>query len=75
MLVEIMCFCYGIVIVGIYGKIIIIVMILMIYIEVGLDLIFVNGGLVKFVGKNAYLGVSCYLVVEVDESDVLFLYL
>lgn len=75
MLVEFMCFCYGIVIVGIYGKIIIIVMVFSIYVEVGLDLIFVNGGLVKVVGVYVCFGYSCYLIVEVDESDVLFLYL
>lgn len=75
MLVELMCFCYGIVIVGMYGKMIIIVMVFSIYVEVGFDLIFVNGGLVKAVGVYVCLGYGWYLIVEVDESDVLFLYL
>lgn len=75
MLGELMCYCYGIVVVGIYGKIIMISLIVLIFVEGGLDLIFVIGGLLNSVGINVCLGVSCYFVVEVDESDVFFLYL
>lgn len=75
MLVELMWFCYGIVVVGIYGKIIIISLILMIFVEVEYDFMFVIGGLFNSVGMNVCLGKSCYFIVEVDESDVLFFYL
>lgn len=75
MLVELMRFRYGIVIVGTYGKTIIIAMVFSIYVEAGFDLIFVNGGLVKAAGVYARLGYGRYLIVEVDESDVSFLYL
>lgn len=70
-----MCFRYGIVIVGIYGKIIIISLIFIIFVEVDYDFIFVIGGLLNSVGINVRLGKSCYFIVEVDESDVFFFYL
>lgn len=75
MLGELMCYCYGIVVVGIYGKIMIISFVMCMLVEENLDLIYVIGGLLNCIGVNVVLGVSCFIVVEVDELDVLFLYL
>lgn len=75
MLAEIMRFRHGIAIAGTHGKTTTTAMISMIYTQAGLDPTFVNGGLVKSAGTNAYLGASRYLIAEADESDASFLHL
>ena len=75
MLAEIMRFRHGIAVAGTHGKTTTTAMISMIYTEAKLDPTFVNGGLVKSAGKNAYLGASRYLIAEADESDASFLHL
>lgn len=75
MLAEIMRFRHGIAIAGTHGKTTTTAMISMIYAQAGLDPTFVNGGLVKSAGTNAYLGCSRYLIAEADESDASFLHL
>ncbi|WP_439241338.1 UDP-N-acetylmuramate--L-alanine ligase [Lonepinella sp. BR2474] len=75
MLAEIMRFRHGIAIAGTHGKTTTTAMVSMIYTQAGLDPTFVNGGLVKSAGTNAYLGASRYLIAEADESDASFLHL
>lgn len=75
MLAEIMRFRHGIAVAGTHGKTTTTAMISMIYAQAGLDPTFVNGGLVKSAGTNAYLGCSRYLIAEADESDASFLHL
>ncbi|QIW16764.1 UDP-N-acetylmuramate--L-alanine ligase [Pasteurellaceae bacterium RH1A] len=75
MLAEIMRFRHGIAVAGTHGKTTTTAMISMIYTQAKLDPTFVNGGLVKSAGKNAYLGASRYLIAEADESDASFLHL
>ena len=75
MLAELMRFRHGIAIAGTHGKTTTTAMISMIYTQAGLDPTFVNGGLVKSAGTNAYLGCSRYLIAEADESDASFLHL
>ncbi|ABR75279.1 UDP-N-acetylmuramate--L-alanine ligase [Actinobacillus succinogenes] len=75
MLAELMRFRHGIAIAGTHGKTTTTAMISMIYTQAGLDPTFVNGGLVKSAGTNAYLGASRYLIAEADESDASFLHL
>ncbi|ARU65410.1 UDP-N-acetylmuramate--L-alanine ligase [Histophilus somni] len=75
MLAEIMRFRHGIAIAGTHGKTTTTAMVAMIYAQAGLDPTFVNGGLVKSAGTNAYLGCSRYLIAEADESDASFLHL
>lgn len=60
---------------GTHGKTTTTAMVAMIYAQAGLDPTFVNGGLVKSAGTNAYLGCSRYLIAEADESDASFLHL
>lgn len=75
MLAELMRFRHGIAIAGTHGKTTTTAMISMIYTQAGLDPTFVNGGLVKSAGTNAYLGCSRYFIAEADESDASFLHL
>lgn len=75
MLAELMRFRHGIAIAGTHGKTTTTAMISMIYTQAGLDPTFVNGGLVKSAGTNAYLGASRYFIAEADESDASFLHL
>lgn len=75
MLAELMRFRHGIAIAGTHGKTTTTAMISMIYTQAELDPTFVNGGLVKSAGTNAYLGASRYLIAEADESDASFLHL
>ncbi len=75
MLAELMRFRHGIAIAGTHGKTTTKAMISMIYTQAGLDPTFVNGGLVKSAGTNAYLGCSRYFIAEADESDASFLHL
>lgn len=65
----------GIAISGTHGKTTTTAMIVSIYIESGLDPTFVNGGLIKSLGTNSYLGNSNYFIAEADESDSSFLLL
>ncbi|MDY3123492.1 MAG: UDP-N-acetylmuramate--L-alanine ligase [[Actinobacillus] rossii] len=75
MLAELMRFRHGIAIAGTHGKTTTTAMISMIYTQACLDPTFVNGGLVKSAGTNAYLGASRYFIAEADESDASFLHL
>lgn len=75
MLAEIMRFRHGIAVAGTHGKTTTTAMLATIYATAGLDPTFVNGGLVKSFGTNAYLGASRYLIAEADESDASFLHL
>lgn len=75
MLAEIMRFRHGIAVAGTHGKTTTTAMLATIYATAGLDPTFVNGGLVKSLGKNAHLGKSRYLIAEADESDASFLHL
>lgn len=67
MLAEIMRFRHGIAVAGTHGKTTTTAMISMIYAQAGLNPTFVNGGLVKSAGTNAYLGCSRYLIAEANE--------
>lgn len=75
MLAEIMRFRHGLAVAGTHGKTTTTAMLATIYATAGLDPTFVNGGLVKSLGTNAYLGKSRYLIAEADESDASFLHL
>ncbi|AKZ66048.1 UDP-N-acetylmuramate--L-alanine ligase [Candidatus Palibaumannia cicadellinicola] len=75
MLAELMRLRHGIAIAGTHGKTTTTAMVASIYVEAGLDPTFINGGLVKSVGRYAYLGSGNYLIAEADESDSSFLYL
>lgn len=75
MLAEIMRFRHGIAVSGTHGKTTTTAMLATIYATAGLDPTFVNGGVVKSFGTNAYLGASRYLIAEADESDASFLHL
>lgn len=74
MLAEIMRFRYGITVAGTHGKTTTTAMISTIFTSAGLDPTFINGGIVKSAGSNAYLGSSDYIIVEADESDSSFLH-
>lgn len=63
----------GIVVVGIYGKIIIFFMFLVVMLLK--DLIIVVGGILLEIKFNVKFGKSEYFIVEVDESDNLFLFM
>lgn len=57
---------------GIYGKIMIIFMVV-VFLDVGnLDLIVINGGIINVYGINVCMGEGDWMVVEVDESDGIF---
>lgn len=73
MLAELMRFHFGIAIAGTHGKTTTTAMIINIYIKAGLDPTFINGGLIKPLGKYANLGGSNYFIAEADESDASFL--
>lgn len=75
MLAELMRFRHGIAVAGTHGKTTTTAMLSTIYAVAGLDPTFVNGGLVKSLGANAYLGKSRYFIAEADESDASFLHL
>lgn len=75
MLSELMRYRQGIAIAGTHGKTTTTSMVTSIYIKGGLDPTIVNGGLIKSIGKNGYLGRGRYIIVEADESDASFLYL
>lgn len=75
MLAEIMRFRYGITVAGTHGKTTTTAMLATIFTSAGLDPTFINGGIVKTAGTNAYLGGSEYMIVEADESDASFLHL
>lgn len=75
LLSELMIAHYGIAVSGTHGKTTTTSIIASIFLESGLDPTFINGGFVKSIGSNAYLGNSDYIIVEADESDASFLYL
>lgn len=60
-------------IVGMYGKIMMMSFVVSVFVVGGLDLIFVIGGWLISVGVNVWFGMGDFIVVEVDELDVLFL--
>lgn len=62
-----------ILIVGVYGKLILIGMLVIVLCEFGVDLSFVNGGVIVGYGCSLVYGVDEFFVVEVDEFDGFFL--
>lgn len=75
MLAELMRFRYGITVAGTHGKTTTTAMCATVFTAAGVDPTFVNGGIVKTSGSNAYLGKGEYLIAEADESDASFLHL
>ena len=73
MLAELMRLKYGIAIAGMHGKTTTTSMVASVLSAGGLDPTVVVGGRVDFMGSNARLGTSQYLVAEADESDRSFL--
>src|SRR6202041_808677 len=73
MLAELMRLKYGIAIAGMHGKTTTTSMVAAVLAGGGLDPTVVVGGRVDFMGSNARLGTSQYLVAEADESDRSFL--
>lgn len=73
MFVEFMWLKWCVVVVGIYGKIIMILMIVFLFDVVCMDLIVINGGIINVYGLNVCMGEGEWMVVEVDEFDGIFL--
>lgn len=57
---------------GIYGKIIILFILVWMLYEVGYDFIFMIGGILKNFNSNYWFGSGFYFVVEGDEYDMVF---
>lgn len=72
MLVELMWFKFNIVVVGMYGKIMIIMMVFVLLDYGNFDFIVVNGGIIYVYGLNVCVGDGEWMVVEVDEFDGMF---
>lgn len=72
MLVELMWFKFNIVVVGMYGKIMMIIMVV-VFLDYGkFDLMVINGGIIYVYGFNVWVGDGEWMVVEVDEFDGIF---
>lgn len=68
----VLCDCWVLVVVGIYGKIIIVGMVIWILEQCGYKLGFVIGGVLGNFEVLVYLGESDFFVIEVDEYDCVF---